>query len=53
MRGLDWRDPIGKPGQGSRIRLLGASITAAREDLPHICVRICGTLNIIEGFVGG
>jgi hypothetical protein len=27
--------------------------TSAREDLQHIRVRICGTLKIIEVFVGG
>ena len=25
---------------------------AAREDLQHLCVRICGTLNIIEVLAG-
>jgi hypothetical protein len=27
--------------------------TAVRDDLPHICVRNCGTPNIIEVFTGG
>jgi len=29
------------------------SSAAAREDLQHLCVRICGTLNIIEVLAGG
>jgi hypothetical protein len=39
-------------GQGSEIATSVVS-AAAREDLQHICVRICGTLNIIEVFAGG
>jgi hypothetical protein len=35
-------DPSGSP-----------SSAAVREDLPHIRVRICGTLKIIEVLAGG